>query len=179
METTQVGKRYAKAIFSLAEEQGVVDALAEDVQQLAQLFEASGDFEAFCCNPLIDDAERKQVFSQLFGNSAQPLTLQCLEFLGRKDRLGSLGAVCAGFLSLYREAKGILLAEITFSHPPTDGQVDALKQKLSAQTGKTIEAETKVDASLIGGFRVNIANEISDYSVATQLEQFKQQVLNA
>ena len=52
-------------------------------------------------------------------------------------------------------------------------------EKLHAKFGKTIEAAFAVNEDLVGGFRLKIENEILDYSVATQLETFKKQVLNA
>ena len=58
--------------------------------------------------------------------------------------------------------------------------LEAIKSKLitDGTLSKNIEFQTKVDASLIGGFRLEFGDKLYDASVAYKLEQLKKQLLN-
>ena len=107
------------------------------------------------------------------------MTKKFLTFLVEKGRLNQLLGICERFEVICSERNGLLKVGVTMAHEPTDAQKSALIEKLNARFGKTIEAAFAVNKDLVGGFRLKVENEILDYSVATQLETFKKQVLNA
>jgi F-type H+-transporting ATPase subunit delta len=69
--------------------------------------------------------------------------------------------------------------KITAAHELSDQQLTAMKQKLGDRYGKKIEAKVSVDPSLIGGFKIQVGDQIQDYSIATKLDKFEQGVIKA
>ena len=115
----------------------------------------------------------------LITDESHPATLRFIRFLVSRGRLDQLGGVCAVLEQRICEDAGILKVKITSAHELTDAQLDAMKEKLGTRHGQQIEAEVQVDAALIGGFKIQIGDTIQDFSIATKLEQFEQQVINA
>lgn len=52
----------------------------------------------------------------------------------------------------------------------------AIAAKFTAQYGRPIAAETKIDASLIAGVRVRVGDDVYDASVAGRLKRFAESV---
>ena len=179
MENTQVAKRYVSALFSTASEENALDAVREDLVGVNTLLNGSEEFAQFVSNPMIPEAQSKAVIETLFKGKVHDLSFKFLSFIQQKDRLAELPAICYVFEEFYAEEKGILPVELSIAHEPTESQLEAITQKLADRYSKKINLEVKVDASLIGGFRLNINNQIEDYSVVAQLKEFKNKVLNS
>jgi len=179
MENTKVAKRYVSALFSTAKDSNALDAVREDLIGLNELLASSEDFAQFVSNPLIKGTNAGDVIDGLFKGKVNDLTLKFLHFIQGKDRLAELPAICYVFEEAYADEKGILPVELSIAHEPSEQQVEAIKQKLASRYNKDINIEVTVTPELIGGFRLNINNEIEDYSVVAQLKQFKNNVLNS
>jgi len=179
MENIQVAKRYVSALFSTASEDNALDTVREDLVGVNALLTDSKEFAGFVGNPLVPEAQSKAVIEELFKGKVHDLTFKFLNFVQQKDRLAELPAICYVFEEFYAKEKGILPVELSIAHAPNDKQVEAIKQKLADRYKKEINLEVKVDESLIGGFRLNINNQIEDYSVVAQLKEFKNKVLNS
>ena len=52
--------------------------------------------------------------------------------------------------------------------------VEALTEKLRALTGKTIVLETRTDASLLGGVRVNVEGRTYDNTLRNRIDEIGQ-----
>ena len=179
MAIGKADRRYAKALFSLAGDQGHLDPVSQDLASLASLLDQSPELSSFMSHPLIPGKQRSDALGVLFDGKAHALTLQFLQFLDDQSRLGSLRGICESFENLYHEHVGIVRVSIVSAVPMQDDQVEAIKTQLADKLGKTIEADTDVDASLIGGFRVQIEGRMIDQSISAKLNTFKRQLINA
>ena len=174
-----VAKRYAVAWVSSAGETSSLDAVESDADRLADLLETSGDFASFVQHPLIPPEAQTRSLEALFKSSCHKLTMNLLLLLVRRERLADLPGIVDQARELIREAKGILPVDVVSAEPFLKRQEEALSKKLAERTGKTIELTTRVDESLLGGFRLRMGDRVEDYSLSTKLETFKQNVLNA
>lgn len=179
MAIGKADRRYAKALFSLATEQGCLDPVSEDLASLAHLLDHSPELASFTSHPLILGAQRTEAMEAIFGGKAHALTLQFLRFLDDQGRLGNLRGICESFERLYHDHVGISRVSIVSAVPMREDQVEAIKTRLAEKLGKTIEADTRVDPSLIGGFRVQVEDRMIDQSISAKLTKFKRQLINA
>jgi F-type H+-transporting ATPase subunit delta len=176
MPAHRAARRYAKAAFDLAREQGREDDVLADLKALGRLLEASEPLRDFVGNYLIPPERRRQAIDALFEGRVHPLTLTFLGLLERKKRLGALAEVAAAFAALHDEARGILRVEITSAAPLTPGQRESLAQRLVAKLGRQIDPAFGVDPALIAGFRAQVGDQVYDYSVDTQLKMLNQKM---
>ena len=69
--------------------------------------------------------------------------------------------------------------EITSASPLDPGQFAAIGRKLEDKFKKKIKATAAVDASLLGGFIVQVGGTIYDYSIETQLQSLGRKFASA
>ena len=67
-------------------------------------------------------------------------------------------------------------ATIVSAFPLTDQQRDELKGALAKRYGRQIETVEEVDASLLGGARILVGDQVIDRSVVGQLNKMSRQI---
>ena len=98
LKTDTVGRVYAEALLELAREQGQVDALADEAQQLLPVIAEGGELNRLFVNPAISDEERSKIVERVFKGRVSDTFYNLLRVLSDKGRLGSLPQVAAGYL---------------------------------------------------------------------------------
>ncbi len=179
MEIPAVARRYARALYDLSTDEGVTGEVRADLIAIRGLAESTPEFPAFLDNPTLTPATAIRTVDELFDGRLHPATMRFVRFIASKGRLNQLRAVCDAYEQQICEDLGILKVGITAAHDLSDAQLTAMKKKLHAQYGKTIEADVKVDETLIGGFRIQVGDRIRDFSLLNKLDQFEQSVMNA
>ena len=179
MLTSKAAKRYAKAFFEIAQEKSSVDAVAGDFTAIYAAIEQSEELNAFLKAPLISSEKRVAVLKAALEGKIETLTFEFLVFLVRKKRLDITADVAVEFSLLQDVAKGIQRISITSAFTMADDQVEAVKSRLQLKLNKTIVAEVKVEPTLIGGFKVQVNDNVYDLSVETQLKKLKQSIAKA
>jgi len=179
MSISKAAKRYARAVVGLARDTGAMDRVVDDLLALGALIRSSEAFAAFLGNPLVSPDRRAAAFKALLERKSDPLTGRFLLMLAQKRRLGLLAEICEEAGNLRDEERGILRVRIVSASPMEASQVSAIRDRLHRKYDKTIEAETAVDPSLIGGFKVQVGDTIYDTCVSTRLETLRQQLTNA
>ncbi len=71
------------------------------------------------------------------------------------------------------DARGEVAAEVTSAQPLTPEQAQRLADTLSAQAGKAVRLQTRVDPSLIGGLVVRLGSRMIDTSIRAKLGQLQ------
>lgn len=68
------------------------------------------------------------------------------------------------------------VATVTTATPLSDAQAAQLVRLLSAKYGRDVSLNTVVDTSVVGGLRVQIADDVIDASVAARLAELRQRL---
>ncbi|MDO8381407.1 MAG: F0F1 ATP synthase subunit delta [Microbacterium sp.] len=68
------------------------------------------------------------------------------------------------------------VATVTTATPLSDAQAAQLVRLLSAKYGREVSLNTVVDSSVVGGLRVQIADDVIDASVAARLAELRQRL---
>ncbi len=176
---TQAAKRYARAVFQLAEQENRADAVCTDLLSIGALLEQSADLARFIGNLVIPTEKRTQTLTALFGGKVDALTLRFLLFLESKRRLVALPEIIEHVGKLYDEKLGVLNVEITSATQLEPGQFAAIGQKLEQKFNKKIKATAALDPKLLGGFIVQVGGTIYDYSIETQLQSLGKKLVSA
>jgi len=100
-------------------------------------------------------------------------------FLKPKNRLHLLESICEMFEKIYLEDKNIATVTVTSTIALSTSQINALKKHFKNKFKKTIKPKARIDASMIGGIKVKMDDQVFDYSLRTQLDKFKQTILGA
>ncbi len=175
---SRISIRYAKALFSLAQDEKKLDKVANDLGELKILLDTSSDFKTFVVNPLISGNKKAEVLKSLFSGKLDPLTMNFLYLLSSKKRVDVLDQILQKFDELLLKYRNQVVAELTSSLVLDDKQLDAIKTNIETMTQKTVLLETNEDNSLIGGFTVKIEDIIIDNSVRYQLAKLKEKLVS-
>jgi len=174
-----ITKRYTQAFFGLSQETKKRDAVYRDLKKINELISKSRDLEDFLSNPTVATQKRKDILTKIFKNKVDDLTYQFINFLEHKKRLNYLKDICSAFEAFYLDAKNILKVRITSSIVLNDHQIQEIQKHLSARLKKDIEPQVDIDSAMLGGIKIQDGNTIYDYSIRTQLEEFRRNLVNA
>lgn len=175
MVEDRIGYRYAKSVYELAQEQGMLTQVYEDMGLLDQTFAASREFANVMKSPIIPLEKKAAVVKVLFGSQFRtPLSLRFVELLIQKNRARYLQEAAEAFLAIYDKAHNIARGTLTSAAPLSPQLRDELLRKLEGQSGKTYQLEEKVNPDLLGGFVLEVGDLRFDGSVAYALRKVKQ-----
>jgi F-type H+-transporting ATPase subunit delta len=175
MVEDRIGYRYARSVYELAQEQGTLAQVYEDMGLLDQTFKASREFTNSMRSPIIPLEKKAAVAKALFGSQFRaPLSLRFVELVIQKNRAPYLKDAAEAFLGIYDQAHNIARGSLTSAAPFSPELRDALLRKLEGQSGKTYQLEEKVNPDLLGGFVLEVGDLRFDGSVAYALRKVKQ-----
>jgi F-type H+-transporting ATPase subunit delta len=177
MSQSTVAKRYAQALFEVATQQNILTEVTADVVELTKVLADNNEFIALLNVPKISADRKKELIAQIF-SGAQPSVVNTLQVLIDKKRFNEVGTVAQEFLALSANAQGAAEATV-FSTRELTGEE---REEISSTFGKLVGKEKLnitniIDASLIGGVRVQIGNFIYDSTVAAKLEDLKRKLV--
>jgi F-type H+-transporting ATPase subunit delta len=172
--TSGVAGRYAAALFDLARDAGLLDVVQQDLADLKRLIAENADLAELVRSPLFSrDQQTRAIGAILERAGADPLTSRFLGVVATNRRLFALRGMIDAYTALLAEHRGEMTAEVVSAHPLTDDQANALRETLSAQLRRTIQLETSVDNSLLGGLIVRVGSRMIDNSLRTKLSNLQ------
>jgi F-type H+-transporting ATPase subunit delta len=169
-----IARRYAKALFVLAVEQGKVDSWAQSLVSLKKAVDSSAELREVLQSPVYTREQRQGLARQLsraLGLEAQPASL--LALLADRDRLDHLAGVAEVFGRLADEQLGRVRARVTSAAPLEPAVVTTLEQKLASATQAQVILEKVVDPALLGGAVTQVGSLVYDGSLRAQLEDLR------
>ena len=169
-------RRYAQALFLIAEEKGDQDQWLADLELLASSSRNS-DFIAFMDSPKIENVKKIEVLKEAFSKSISDLALNLVSLLATRNYVASLSSIADAFQELVDSEKGVERAEIVSAVKLTDGQEKGVVDKLTQMVGKELSVTTYVDESILGGYLARVGDRLLDGSVKTQLEDMRRELL--
>lgn len=179
MNDSKIPVRYAKALFSLAEEKKVLDAVHADVDLLFHTSRTVPEFIQMLESPVISSADKRQLVKVVFGTRVNPMTLSFLNLLLTNKREMYLENIARDFLTLYRQKSGTRSAVLSSAIALDTDTVALFTKAIAARFKAEIELTTEVDPLLIGGFVLQVDDQMIDASVASRLKQLRQEIVKS
>jgi F-type H+-transporting ATPase subunit delta len=172
---SKVSKRYAKALFSLGQEDGNLEQYGQELSDFEMFFQDNADFRQGIVNPVFAVEDRRKVLQVVLDKSNFTGVLKnFLNLLLDKNRIGAIEAITAYYSRLTDEVSGIARAEIITARPLKDEALRKIERSLEGLTSKKIKPEVREDKDLIGGIVVKIGDLVLDGSLKAQLEGLKE-----
>jgi F-type H+-transporting ATPase subunit delta len=166
-ENVTIARPYAEAVFALADASKALGKWSQALAVMAGVA-ANAELRAAVANP---NLSANQVYG-LFAGACGDLTAEAqnlVRMLIENSRLALLPEIRALFEDLKNEREGVVEATITSAHPLDAGQLAALVSELERRFSRKISPQVQVDASLIGGARMQVGDEVIDGSVRGKL----------
>ncbi len=169
-----IAGRYATALFDLAQEQGALDRVADDLRRLQAMIDESGDLRRLLRSPVISrDDQSKAMAALLTRVAVSDLVARFVGLCAANRRLFALSDMILSYRRLLSAHRGEVAAEVTAAAQLSDSQVAEIKRALKAAVGQDVELATKVDAALLGGLVVKVGSRMVDSSIRTKLAKLE------
>ena len=171
---TAAARRYAKAVFELAQQEGRVD---EWSNRLAKVRELVGDPQvaAVLSNPTIPTEQRDELISA----TPHPLDdegTNLARLLVESGRIDEAGGIEEEFHRLADNAAGRITATVTTAIELDRTEHDRIQRELSKRLNKEVRLNVAVDPRIVGGLRLQYGDRVVDASVASKLQQLRRRL---
>ncbi|MEM6764519.1 MAG: ATP synthase F1 subunit delta [Bacteroidota bacterium] len=176
MVEDRIGYKYAKSIYSLAEEKKALKAVHKDMQLLHETVSDSRELRNFLESPIIKADTKEAALTELFGKKfTSEISTTLLQLLVRKGREAYLPYVASAFLKMYDKAHKIIRGVLTSAQKVPAAMLKKIVKTVEEKTGGKFEVTTEVNPDLIGGFTLKIDDQLFDGSVSSSIRRIKQQ----
>jgi F-type H+-transporting ATPase subunit delta len=173
---TTASRRYAEAVFELAQRERAEDAWGADLDTVAAVV---GDerIGRTLDNPAIPFREREAILQRSLEGKVAPPLLNVARLLAQRSRLELVPAIAVQYRRLLNQRRGIVEAVVTSALPLTQDESRAVRERVTAMTGAQVDLREAVDPSLIGGLTVQVGDRLLDASVRGRLERLRNQLV--
>lgn len=168
-ELTTVARPYAEAAFSLARERAALPVWSEMLKLMAAVM-ADPKMQQALDSPRLTAAAKESLFLSVCGEGVVPDGRKFVSVLLEADRIKLLPQIQELFEERKREVERVAKARIISAFPLSADEIAAMSAALERRFGRTVEASVEVDASLIGGARIIVGDQVIDGSVAGKLD---------
>ena len=167
--------RYAKAVLQHANDTNATQQVFDDMKAVDQTIAASKELRNMLKSPIIKGEDKKQALLTIFKEQSDT-TQELINVLVDNKRSDILRGVSQSFISLYNEAKGVKVAQVTSAVALTSELESKILAKVKDLTGSNhVTIENTIDESIIGGFILRVGDIQYNTSIANQLGNIKRE----
>jgi F-type H+-transporting ATPase subunit delta len=174
---TAAARRYARAVFELAQEEGQVAEWSLRLAKVSDLLSDPG-VAAVLTNPTIPVNRRMELISAA-PHALDPEATNLGKLLIESNRVGDVRGVATEFEALVDEAAGRVRATVTTAVELAPAERDKLAGQLAERLGKQVRLEEVVDNRILGGLKLQYGDRLIDASLATKLQQLRRRLADA
>jgi F-type H+-transporting ATPase subunit delta len=172
-----ISRRYARALFSLALEEGGHERTGEELEAVAQAIRSSGEARTLAESPAYTPAQRHALVSVLVQKlSLSPLVASFLSLLVDRHRLAEVPAVARSYGEMLDEKVGRVRATVVSAKPLADDDLQRVRETLAAVTRRTIVLDSRSDPKIVGGLVAQVGPKVWDGSIRTQLDRLRREL---
>jgi F-type H+-transporting ATPase subunit delta len=171
---TAAAKRYARAVFALAEQERAIDEWARRLTAVRQLM-SDPEVASVLTNPTIATEQRMALISDA-PHLLDPEATNLAKLLIESSRVRDIGAIEEEFQRLADDAAGRVRATVTTAVELTPKDRDRVEDELSKRLGKEIRMTLVVDPRILGGLKLQYGDRLVDASVSTRLQQLRRRL---
>ncbi len=169
-ELTTVARPYAEAIFRAAVDAKSVAGFGVKLKALGAVA-TNAQMASLLGNPNVSARQKAELMAAVVGDGVPEALANAVLILIGNGKASLLPFIAEHFERLQREHDGVIKVVITSAFPMSDVDKAGMVVVLAKKYGKRVEAEVKVDESLIGGARVQVGDDVVHASVRDTLNQ--------
>lgn len=178
MDIGNISKRYAKALLLFAQENNAEDVVYKEMHTARNSFMQVGNLRKALENPVLEREQKFQLMCEAAGGKVSSIYTRFVHLVLKEKREGCFLFMVHSYIDLYRKLKKIYIGELITALPVEQEAEDRMRSMIEKATSGTVEFNAKVDASIKGGFILQMDSYRLDASVEGQLRsvlrQFKE-----
>ncbi len=174
----EIAQVYARSLFEVAKERGVVDEVREQLGQFSDAVNENRELQVFLFSPYFSSEEKKQGLDRMI-EGADETFMNFLQALVERHRMPAIFRIRGRYEAYWDEEHKLLPVEVTSAVSLDDSTVNSIGERIGEQTGLDVELSSNVDPDILGGIVLRVGNFILDASIRNRLNQLRKQVAQA
>jgi F-type H+-transporting ATPase subunit delta len=174
----EIAEVYARALYEVAQDQGKLDEIHEQLGAFADAVGENIDMARFFFSPYFSTEDKKEALHKAV-DGADDAVINFLEALIERHRMPVIFRIRDRFHELWEEERKLLPVEITSAVELDEKTVREIGEGIGKQVDRKVELSTRVDPEILGGVVLRVGNFILDASIRHRLEQLRKQVTQA
>jgi F-type H+-transporting ATPase subunit delta len=174
----EVAEVYARALFEVASERGVLDTVRDQLAQFVDALSADRQLEMFFVSPYFSTSEKCDGLARMV-EGAEETFMSFLETLVERQRMSEVFHIRARYEKLWDTEMNLLPVQVTSAVSLDEATVRSIGERIGSSTGSTIQLTTVVDPDTLGGIVLRVGNVILDASIRNKLNQLRKEVAQA
>jgi len=147
--------------------------VSRELFDISRVVSRNPELELTLGGNLGDPAAKAALIEKLLAGQASEAATLIVTELVRSLRGRRLRGVLRDAIEVVATQAGRTIATVTAARPLTDAQTDRLAASLARTYGGEIALNQIIDAGVVGGIRVQVADDIIDGSVSTRLNDLR------
>lgn len=165
-------KRYAQAVFAIAQAEDTFDRWSADLAWL-QALAAEPNVAAFLASSKMEPARKADILTRGL-EGLHPQLRNLAQLLVRKGRISLVDQIAEEFGELLNQERGVAVARVVTAVPLSDetrrALIDAVKRGVGASD---VQLQESVSREIIGGLVIQVGDRLIDGSVRTRLQHLR------
>lgn len=157
----------------VADGQGDVEG---ELFQFSRTVSANGELELALGSRVGDPAAKGALVTSLLEGRVSAATILIASSLVQQPRNRRVRSLLRWAERLVAEQRGRVVATVYAVAPLNEQQEERLRSALGARYNTTVTLNTVIDPTVVGGLRVQIADDVIDASVSTRLADLRQRI---
>jgi F-type H+-transporting ATPase subunit delta len=174
----EIATVYARSLFEVAQEQGKLDDVRDQLGEFADTLDANQEMQVFFFSPYFSTQEKEEGLDKVV-TGAEPTVLNFLKLLIEKHRMPAVFRIRRELDELWRHENKRLRVEVTSAIELDKKTVKQIGDRIAEETGQKIELSEHVEPDILGGLVVRVGNSIIDASIRARLDSLRKQVAKA
>lgn len=174
----EIARVYADALFGVAKEKDSLDAVREQLGQVAEALDEDRDLQVFLFSPYFSSEEKRDGIGRAI-SGGDPELVNFLELLAEKHRMPAIFRIRRRFDELWARENKRLEVRLTSAVPIDESVTRRVGKEIERKTSKQIDLESDVDPEIIGGLVLRVGNMVLDASLRAKLERLRKEVAAA
>lgn len=180
MSIKRVTSRYAKSLLDLSVEKGQVSKVLEDMKTIGAMVQ-NRDLALLLKSPIVNTEKKRSIFKIVFDPHISEITKAFIHLVLNKGREALIPEISTEFINQHKEMLGITSVKITTATPMSEANIEAIKSKLlgTSMVEKSLDVEAMVNPDIIGGFILEVGDNLYDSSIAYNLKKLRKELTSS
>lgn len=173
MNYSQSARRYARAIIETATD---TRAVRDELLAIDATLKANPALLEALSNPAVPSANKKAIFASVFEAPAAPIP-RLFEMLIDGARVELIHEIVKRYRDEWNARNNVHAARVTTAIALDDESGKRVRAAIATAVSGAVEMETTIDASLVGGLKVEVDGYLFDGTVKARLKALRQHLL--
>lgn len=176
MKHVQIARRYAKAVFELANEGRSLEDVLQGMSNIDTALGRTPELRRLLFNPLVNPIQKRHVINKVTSNK---LVLKLIELLAKRKRLELFATVHDELSAMSDHAKGVGRALIRTSQELSENDRREVEASVARYFGGKIIGRFEVAKELLGGVWVKVGDKVLDATIKGRLDTMRTALLHS